>query len=63
MKLLSYLVAASLTFYTTGSFAALQDIVLNNIEVWSNTNGNNNIRVMTPGQQIVNNWGCADPAG
>lgn len=61
MKLVRQLAVASIILYSASSSAASQDIVLNNIEVWSNANGNNIIRVMSPGQPIVNNWGCSDP--
>ena len=57
LKLVLFLVAV-------GSCATVsaveQDVVLNDIHVWSNAGGNDVVRVTTPSQSVVNPSGCSD---
>ena len=42
------------------AFAVEQDVVLSGIHIWSNAGGNDVVRVTTPGQSVVNSFGCSD---
>lgn len=60
MKAMKRFVFALLACASVGAYAA-QDIQIDaaNIQLWSNINGDNRIRLMAP--TVVNAWGCTDP--
>ncbi len=61
-SLFSSVVLSSLVMLSASiANAVSQDVVFNEVVIWSDAGGNNIIRVTTPTQSVVNSWGCLDP--